>query len=412
MTIETRRRLETRGLFWGALLLLAQSGTAQVLPPMSCSTSAVPALLRAEGKAELVADIVLTCTGGSPSIPMMANFSLFLNTNVTSNLTGPGPNETEALLLIDEPQPSPAANVSNGFFYAGQVKGTPGIPAGAPASGNVYTGSRTGAVNQLVWTGTPIVPPGLGTRRFRFTNVRALPPPAAATGVSAAYAFIAISGPSSIGITNPVVLVGFPQQGLKFQATIGGSLVKLQFSELFASAFKKRIENTPAGPTSPAKQNVPGSIHCTESGFNPDFTTFTPGDTGSANTGTRFVAKLTSIPPGIAQILAPNSVPSPSLQLTARRVDPPYGASFDGGALAPSVGTGSVPVIAGAATLVYEVLAAAPFKGVNGCAVLDGFSIAGQAWPPLLLFGTKVSGSFGPINATTMISGPAPEPRF
>jgi hypothetical protein len=408
MTHETRRKLQARGPFLGALLFLTQSVNAQV-PGMICNTSAAPAQLRAEGKAELVADIVLTCTGGNPTAPFLANFSLFLNTNVTSNLTGP-PLETEALLLIDEPQPSPAANVSNGFFYGGQVKGTPGVLAGLPASGNVYAGSKTGAVNQLVWPGTPIVPPGSGTRRFRFTNVRVVPPPPGTTGISAVYAFVAVSGPVSISIASPTVLVGFPLQGLKFLSTIGGSQLKLQFTELFASAFRKRIENTAAGPVSPAKQNVPGSFYCTESGFNPDFTTFTPGDTGSANTGTRFVAKLTSIPPGIAQILAPNSVASGPL--TVRRVDPPYGGSFELGVLAPPAGTGSVTVIAGAATLVYEVLAAAPFKGINGCAMIDTFSIVGQAWPPLPLAGTKVSGSFGPINPTAVISAPAPEPRF
>ena len=408
MTQETSRKLQAR-LPLASLLLLVQSGTAQV-PSMTCVTNALPPVLRAEGKAELVADIVLTCTGGSPTASVLANFSLFLNTNVTSNLTGPGANETEALLLIDEPQPSPAANVSNGFFYAGQVKGTPLIPAGAAGSGNIYTGSRTGAVNLLAWTGIPIVPPGPGTRRFRFTNVRVVAPPASATGVSGVYAFVAISGPASIAITNPTVLVGFPEQGLKFLSTIAGSQVKLQFNELFASAFHKRIENTSAGPTSPARQNVPGAIYCTESGFNPDFTTLTPGDTGSANTGTRFVAKLTGIPFGIAQILLPNSVPSG--QLTARLVNPPYGGSFDGGTLAPAAGTGSVAVALGAATVVYEVLAAAPYKGINGCAMLDAFSIVGQAWPPLPLLGTKVTGSFGPINPAIVISGPAPEPRF
>ena len=35
------------------------------------------------------------------------NISVSLNTNITSNLTGPGPDETEALTLIDEPMPDP-----------------------------------------------------------------------------------------------------------------------------------------------------------------------------------------------------------------------------------------------------------------------------------------------------------------
>ena len=66
------------------------------------------------------------------------NLSVFLNTNITSNLTGPGLDETEALTLIDEPMPSPALNMSNGFAFVGQVKGTPGVTP----SGNVFTGSE------------------------------------------------------------------------------------------------------------------------------------------------------------------------------------------------------------------------------------------------------------------------------
>src|SRR4051794_17537776 len=94
----------------GSLLFTAYSLVAQV-PGIACTANApVPPIVRAEGKAELVSDVVLTCTGGNPAAPVFLNFTLFLNTNVTSNLTGPGPNETEALLLIDEPKPSPATN--------------------------------------------------------------------------------------------------------------------------------------------------------------------------------------------------------------------------------------------------------------------------------------------------------------
>ena len=111
----------------GVLLFISRSsGIAQVPPGMACNASAVaPPIVRAEGRAELVSDILLTCTGGNPAIKAPVNVSVFLNTNITSNLTGPGPDETEALVLIDEPQPNPALNFSNGFPFVGQVKGTP-----------------------------------------------------------------------------------------------------------------------------------------------------------------------------------------------------------------------------------------------------------------------------------------------
>ena len=45
-------------------------------------------MVRAEGHTELVGDIVLVCTGGNPSQAFLANFQLFLNTNVTSRIVG------------------------------------------------------------------------------------------------------------------------------------------------------------------------------------------------------------------------------------------------------------------------------------------------------------------------------------
>src|SRR6476661_4591209 len=170
--------MKLRKSILGAALMLMAPGAAvgQVPPPMACNVSAAPPpILRSEGKAELVSDIILLCSGGIPTAPAVVNLSVFLNTNITSNLTGPGPDETEALVLIDEPKPAPTLNNSNGFSFVGQVKGT----AAVIASGNVFTGLRTGAVNQIIFLGLPIVPPGPGTRTLRITNLRVVPPPPA-----------------------------------------------------------------------------------------------------------------------------------------------------------------------------------------------------------------------------------------
>jgi len=75
------------------------------------TNGAVTPTLRAEGYTELTGDIVLICSGGSAPasgtntpIPT-ANFTVFLNTAVTSRLLGNGgqTNASEALLLVDEP---------------------------------------------------------------------------------------------------------------------------------------------------------------------------------------------------------------------------------------------------------------------------------------------------------------------
>ena len=87
-----------------ALLLGATSAYAQgsAGAPLQCIANAgVPPVVRAEGYTELTGDIVITCTGGNPATPFNANFQLFLNTNITSRLIGN--NQSEALLMIDEP---------------------------------------------------------------------------------------------------------------------------------------------------------------------------------------------------------------------------------------------------------------------------------------------------------------------
>src|SRR5262249_50582845 len=135
--MEDAMRLQRRWMICGALLLSPCALQGQVPPPLTCNLSAgPPAAMRAEGKAELISDLLLLCTGGYPTAATTINVSVYLNTNITSNWTGPGPDETEALILIDEPQPAPTLNTSNGLPFTGQVRGLPN----SLASGNVFTG--------------------------------------------------------------------------------------------------------------------------------------------------------------------------------------------------------------------------------------------------------------------------------
>ena len=398
-------RLE-RPIFYGVLLLIAQhSLLAQAPPPLTCNASApAPPIVRAEGRAELVSDIVLTCTGGNPTMAVPVNISIFLNTNITSNLTGPGPDETEALTLIDEPMPAPALNTSNGFPFVGQVKGISGVIP----SGNVFTGLRTASPNQVVFLGVPVVPPGLSTRRFRITNLRALPPIPGVAPVPI-LAFVAISGPIPVAISSPVLTVGFATNGLNFSHFPMGNNLNLKFGELFTSAFKKRIENG-AGPLLAVKQNQPGVLHCTESGFNPDFTPVAAGNTGSANTGTRLAARITGIPVAVTWIIVPNNVVSG--QIVAAFVPPPYIPPYSSGVPVVAPGLNAVPVMAGSAMVVYEVVAGPPYAGMNGCVMMDTFVVTLQPWPMGSLANAIVSGFFAPLDPTPTISALSPEPRF
>jgi len=88
----------------GALALVPAG--ADAASPTSCTANtAVSPLARSEGQTELVGDVILFCTGGTPTtlgepVPTRT-LSVFLNTQVTSRvLAFPW---DEALLLVDEP---------------------------------------------------------------------------------------------------------------------------------------------------------------------------------------------------------------------------------------------------------------------------------------------------------------------
>ena len=76
---------------------------------LSCVTNgAVNTPLRAEGIAEMVGDLLVTCTGGT-STPLgspvpTVTIDVFVNTSITSKLLAG--TWSEALLLVDEPVPA------------------------------------------------------------------------------------------------------------------------------------------------------------------------------------------------------------------------------------------------------------------------------------------------------------------
>ncbi|MFB3830189.1 MAG: hypothetical protein ACE15B_25705 [Bryobacteraceae bacterium] len=359
--------------------------------------------MRHEGRAENAGDILLICTGGAAGSNVSVNFQVFLNTLAASNLTNASTGETEALLLIDEPQPSPAVNTSNGFPYTGQVKGTPGVPAGAPGSGNVYQAASK-SINSFTWTGVPVVAPGAAAQRIiRFTNIRAdarvvpIPDPLTPGKIYGYVAAASSGGP--ITVNNPAQIVAFVMQSLTFSSAVSGPLATLTFTEQFTTAMRTRM-------TSPGRQNVPGAVYFTESGFTPDFATLNPGDIGSANTGTRLAAFFTNIPAGVTLLLVPNSVTASPGSGLLRRILPPYGASYDGGTLAPATGYGAVLVVNQKTAVLYELIQA------GDPLVMEQFKIQTVPWPAVALTGTTVQGLYAPINSTAGVNGPAPEPRF
>jgi len=402
---------------------------------LTCTaTVSVPPQLRAEGMTELIGDIVLSCTGGASLVPgasvPTANITVSLGTNVTSRLLGSGSvtNASEALLMIDEPGSSVA-----GAAATQNLCGTPAVGAGP--GGCVQTVSATGAAlcaatgatgctagtptnlfqglvtaNQVTFQGVPINPPVTGgfARVFRITNVRANVAGLGGGGLAGTtqlLASIAISGSTSLPVSNPVLIAGFVQAGLSTSrrnvnntdslsvpslAQCGGSsspssLAVLQFSENFGTAFKTRVAPTSATAgsgqgTGFTAQNIPGTIYNSESGF----VTGVPAISGNgftaglADYGTRLKAVFNNVPAGVRLFVSTTNVTNTSTVTSG--VAAPAGNSTssyavlvlsetapDANGIVPvassttSVNTGNtllaeIPVVNGSATAVWEVI--------------------------------------------------------
>ncbi len=372
----------------------------------------VPPMIRSGANAEYLGDLILNCSGGGSA--GFVNLELTLNVPFTSNVVNPATGETEALLLLNEPQPAPAVNSANGVTYIGQVKGQPGIPADAAGSGNVYQGFSSG-VNSVTWTGVPVVPGS--PLVFRITNVRAstaaltnCPPliPCQVIGVLTA------TGTPEIAITNPQQVLAFASPGVTVTSQVMGDMAVVRFAEGFQSAMRKRTENTTQGPVSVARQNLTGVYTCTESGFTPDYATTNAGDVGIATTGTRLVTVFSNLPDGVTALTVANSVTSAGGQIALRRVNPPYGPGYAGGTFGSATGVFNLPVNTAQhkAVLLYEVMAMPPFAGVHGCVGIDQFTMGAHAVPSMALTGVRITGHLAPVDDTQEASGPAPEPRF
>lgn len=272
-------------LLLAVVALFASLASAQSGSSINCQTSGgVPLIVRAEGTAELVGDVVLTCTGGVGVPVFPINFQIFLNTDITSRLLGGS--STEALLLVDEP---PASTV---------------VPSGLGQ--NAWHGLIGAGGQNLQWNGVPFTPPGTGPARIlRFTNIRANATKIPSAGIpNPITAYISVSSPTAITLTSNQVNVAVPQPSYRFD--IVGSPMSLQcqsesgasakyavrFSELFASAFRPQIAVGQDGSAAP-----PSTTYNSESGY--VNTAVMTDNTGKATQGTRFLVWITTPQAGV-----------------------------------------------------------------------------------------------------------------
>jgi hypothetical protein len=448
-------------------LLTGLVSTASAQPFTCNATAAVPTLMRSEGLTELAGDIVLQCNGTLPAgSANFANLAVFLgNTTITSRILNATTNESEVLLLLDEP------NTPTGPAFNTAATVTVGGVAVTNTNRNVFQGTISG--NQVQFLGVPVYPgatvsPGtVLTRVFRITNIRAN---ASAVGVGASgtpgqvTAFVSIVGPTSIPVNNAQQTVGFVQRGLNVllrdptgatgQAEAGARaadevtfaqcagrtgntratpVAAIRFAENFATAFRVRGTFDAAGNSA---QTVPGSIFNTESGL------FVPGlasgtgvvatNVGVADFGTRLRAVFTNIPNGVTVFVSNTNIINDDDTAGTTALTR---AALVGSQTAPTIfpsGVGVAPeltfrnqratndaipvnqvaITGGAGEAVWEVTAAqALAQEFIDFYVYFGYTANPGANSPAVGTGT-VAGTFAPVSTVATASATAPIPRF
>ncbi len=458
-----------------ALLLgMGTSANAQIQnAAFNCVANAgVPPIVRAEGIAELVGDLILNCNGGTPTtagqpIPQ-SNVQIFLNTNVTSRTyTG---SLSEAILTIDEPFPSPgetptpttalpatgaatnqlgcqAINSANcAIVSLGAGVGAAGSYNGTAGHFNVFQGLQNGP-SSVVWLGIPIDAPGTaGTRVIRITNVRAN---ACQLGVSSTLIptqivmFIAVNGSQQVTINQPQQTVAFIQPGIIASnktanyvqcVNINGNLlsssaaagqtgvITATATEGFASSFKVRSWGqlfTAAGastataglaPTNVSLQNVLGFPYNTESGYVSNTPGISPNGTVGGAIG--LADQGTQVSFGVTNVGAGVNIFVPnSIPLV-----PSGGGAATGNAVLVGSGGGAgatqLTVSGNSAAAVYEIYYSNPnvIESLVVPFTVAAISNTGQNLPAL---GTsQIAINFAPISTVQTTSTTAPIPRF
>ncbi|MGJ5818508.1 InlB B-repeat-containing protein [Paludibaculum fermentans] len=428
---------------WAGLLglLLCTAATAfGQSTPMQCIANAAYSLpLRASEISARIGEIVVTCSGGTPTpagqaVPTV-DFQVYFNANYTGRIAGA---LTESLLLIDAPGPLAQVPCTGDPSTCGWTGGSPGV--------NVFQG-KVLAPNAIAFYGVPVDPPGdFKLRAFQFANMRinASELPVSATLIPT----IATASVTATGLTvkqGAELIIGYAQTAIRaaVRNAAGDTTVNsptgvefpncttvtkqrfanLRFSEQFGTALQApnwTYDPVTGAAGTPNRQATVGEIYSGESGFyNPNFpATNNLNKAGLADSGTRVQATFSGLPAGATIYVSTvaftytDGVPAPSsgnaeearLITSATGAFAPVAASetLDG------IPVAALPITQGSAIAVWEIV-----KGNRGAmADLDfpvWISLPGNS---VGLGTASVTMRLGPVSSETGVSDTAWLPRF
>ena len=221
--------------------------------------TSTPQYIRVEGMAELVGDIVLTCSGtGATTAPgaqiAYANITVTIPaTTITSKVINGAAESvalSEATLIMDDlkdpsyTDPTNFAGVRTHRVCADlDPVGGPGVcTVNAPATPNLsYDGTarrpnifigRPNGPNQIVFPGVPLDPPSTSwSRTIRITNIRVNAQAfAPATLLSTISAIIQFQGPASVSVNQISATIAYVQPGMgATKTTVDNSFLQCEY---------------------------------------------------------------------------------------------------------------------------------------------------------------------------------------
>jgi hypothetical protein len=401
-------------------LLAASTAFAQVGPLYCHRIPGPPELIRAEGVAERVSDIVITCTGGQAGVTSTGTISLYLGDLYAPPLYNLNPNPTTATITG---RLSPASNYSEAVLLVGD------LATGTAVGGNVFQGVQPGT-NVVVFNNVGLTAPEfdqyltlrivnlkVDASDFSGTNVQVL---VTYTGFPSVYGS---GSPAPVAIKAPGVLfalqaaAGAPAPSLSLPSTPGGAIThRLQFTEGFTESFRKRNTGTSvATPAVLADQAVPGTDYHTESGFYDSLlpSTNSLNQAGLASQGTRLVTRFSNVPAGVDLYVTTRALPGTgaasaflvAADSTGAGVHAAVAQTGTANAGATTVGIAPVTISNGSGTATWEILDADP-------AALESYTFGLMVDGPGATGSATVMGGLGPISTVAFADATSPVPRF